>query len=686
MAIQVITNFNINAPVPIDERNVVSDITARNNIEFKFPGLRTFVLSEGISYVYGTDSVWRVDGGIPNNNNNTGGNGIYGGSGSLPSDVSINFGTISNSSENRSNFLYYDTSGQTDGDKSYLYNYGYRRNTGQDWDTMGYRTEQKIVPFGSSVRQGPFIEYSGSNPRNPLLTSVLNFGSGNVNLTGRTVRMSIHPKIIEFYSSQTPSNEFPLSIHSIKDDTVLGYNSTPEELDSYSYRQSSASYRMLFSINKLDFDTRIPNSSTINTLIRFETTSEPTNVSSNVKILVDQSSRDWDNTTTRDPKLLTPQEIVRQLEHRYTRTQMWQSGTFQEIKSEVLYLNTDGNSYEVTLQKDAAISNIKAYKSNTLQPDFPTGTILTIKFINSDLTSPGFLRIADGAKGSTSRIKSDLTDATFDKNDSSRLTINHGTSLPDNGEIITFRKFNKGTQQWWEIVNLNRERRIVSRNWSLPTTDWNFIQVSWLSATSSSSSKFNRFAGSSITSPFTSVGNPPNKWGPDLTSNTTNRETINSDGFKFRISVDGNRIVYVQGNFKIDIKDTTRNTTFGNNTRKFYFRSVDQRTNIWNIGKITSVSILPQWESAWTPVRTFARGVYTGPKLRIEIIDPILSINRLGDIFLSFDAEASFDSNIEVFMQDIDFEVYVPPFTYTAATGSIPIGGDGGGGGGVNIG
>jgi hypothetical protein len=118
MAIQIITNFDVNAPIPADGRNVVADISARDDIEFKFAGLKTFVLSEGVTYVYGTDSVWRLDGG----GNNSGGNGIYGGSGSLPGDVSVFLGTLSNAVNDRSNYIYYENRGLTDGDKNLLYN------------------------------------------------------------------------------------------------------------------------------------------------------------------------------------------------------------------------------------------------------------------------------------------------------------------------------------------------------------------------------------------------------------------------------------------------------------------------------------------------------------------------------------------------------------------------------------
>ena len=689
MAIETQTNFIIQATVPADDRNVVENISARDNIEYKFAGLKTFVLSEGITYVYGTDSVWRVDGGVSSVG---GGNGIYGGSGSIPGDVSVFLGTVSNNINNRSSYLYFETDGQTDGDKNYLYNYSYRKVTGQDWDTMAYRTEQKLLPFGSTIKQGPFIEYNGRNPQLVNKKSVLNLGSGNQSdLTTRVVRVSITPTDTEFYSSQDPIgvNESPVSIHQIDGDTYFGFNTTGDintNGSSFCNNEDAPTYRMKFlsglGLSNWNFETRVKETTLYDTIIKIDANVVPSSVSSNLKFLVDTSSRDWDTTSTRVTSLLTPQQIVRDIEHRYTKIQMLNVGTPQPLTSDqILYLNTEGNSFVVSLNKNDVIKNIKAYKTSTSQPEFPNGTIINIKFINTDPTLPGHLRIYDG--NNDSRIKSDITDATFNLNNDSRLTINHnsGTLVSDNGEIITFRKFNKEvsgqTQQWWEIVNVNRERRIVERKWPTPSvSEWNFnTTIKWLTATATSGS-YQIYDGTNVVTPITSLDNPPNKWPLPSGGSTVafTRETTNPDGFRFRISVDGNRIVFVQGNFRIDIKDgNIRNTLGGNNIKKFYFRSVDNRTNIWNIGKISNTSLLPQWETTWTPVRCYGTGVYSGSNLRWEIIDPVFSINRLGDMFLSFDAEASYDSNLEVSIQGMLLEVYVPPFSYTAATGSFTV-------------
>ena len=665
MAIQVITNFEINASVPIDSRTVVSDINERNNIEYKFTGLKVFVESESKTYVY-IGNTWELDGGGV-------GGGIYGGSGSLPGDVGIFLGTVSNNQDDRSNYLYFDSDGQTDGDKNFLYHYSYRRQTAGDWDSMSYRTEQKILPSGGGLRQGPFIEYNGLNPNDSSIVGGLNFGV--VNSSGnKVIKVSLTSESTQFYSSEDPSTELPVSLSMDgTGNTVLGYNSSGDTFND----QSKRSYRLKFGsvsgFSSLNFDTKIESSQQFNTIFQINAENNPSIMSSNLGLLVDSSSRDWDLSSTRTPSLLTPQRIVRDISHKYTKTQIFGAGTTFNIENFILYLRIDGNSFEVDLPPNQEIRHIQAYVSPSIKPEFPKGTIINIKFKNLNNLQPGFLKIWNGAS-SLSKIKSDITDATFERNDNSKLTIFHNLSPIDSGDLITFRKWDQNQSSFWEIVNINREQRITNRNWPESiSTEWIFNnRPQWLSATASSG-RFQNFNGnSSITNSITSVDNPPNKWQrPTPGQNTIGppRDVTNKDGFKFRMSVDGNRIVFAQGNFKIDVKGDIRNTTSGNNTRQFYYKSIDSRTNIWNIGQVNNLSLIPQWETAWTQVLTYCRGYYGANFDLIKIINPVFSINRLGEMFLSFDAEPG--SNTQQYIQELLLEVWVPSFSYTAATFSL---------------
>jgi len=52
MAIQIIDGFQINTALPIDNRIVASGSAARNDIPYKYEGLRVFDISDNIPYVY----------------------------------------------------------------------------------------------------------------------------------------------------------------------------------------------------------------------------------------------------------------------------------------------------------------------------------------------------------------------------------------------------------------------------------------------------------------------------------------------------------------------------------------------------------------------------------------------------------------------------------------------------------
>jgi hypothetical protein len=693
MAIETQTNFTVQATAPADDRNVVDDINARNNIEYKFAGLKTFVLSEGVTYVYGTDSVWRLDGG----GGNGGGNGIYGGSGSIPGDVSVFLGTLSNAVNDRSNYLYYENRGFTEGDKNLLYNYAYRKGNGNDYDTMAFRTEQKLIPFGSSTLQGPYLEYNGESQRDPSIKGSFIIGVPNLDLTQKLIRIETNNYHTAIFPSDS-NGETPFAFTKINNKSIFGFNiSSYSPGDSYRYTVDGAAYRMSFDVFgpnfTWDFQTLLQDDGIPGidwqTVMSLNNTSRLTNISSPVTLSVDSSSRDWDGVTTRTPTLLTPQQIVRDIEHRYSKIQMLSQGTSNTADEfGVLYLNTDGNSFTVNLFAGQEISDIKAYKSSQNTPEFPAGTIINIRFINTNPDNPGYINIYDNSESSTSKIKSDITDATFELNDFARLTINHGVEPIKHGEVITFRRIDefvgRTINKWWEIVSINRERKIVTRNWEdgSDTTKWSFLpNCRYLTATSSSGI-FQSFQSAIVQNPLISLDNPPNKWGLPISGVSTvglGRDSKNPTGFKFRISVDGNRIVFVQGNFSIFIKDNyVRQTQSSPFTKKLYLRSIDKRTNIWYIGKIGYEGFLPQWETTWTNVNCFGTAENAGKDLSFEITNSVFSINRSGDIFLSFDCEAFSNPALQTNSQGMYLEVSVPPFSYTAATGSYTTGGGGG--------
>ena len=93
MPISLVTNFDVNASSPIDSRMVVADTTQRNNIVYKYQGLKVYQTNDNSSWVWNGSS-WTRDG-----------NGIYGGSGSLVGYTSVDFGNLGSTIGSVSNTL-----------------------------------------------------------------------------------------------------------------------------------------------------------------------------------------------------------------------------------------------------------------------------------------------------------------------------------------------------------------------------------------------------------------------------------------------------------------------------------------------------------------------------------------------------------------------------------------------------
>lgn len=62
MAIQIIDGFRLNAAIPIDSRMVTNGQTSRNNLAYKYEGLRVYDLADKKPYVY-IDGAWKAESG-----------------------------------------------------------------------------------------------------------------------------------------------------------------------------------------------------------------------------------------------------------------------------------------------------------------------------------------------------------------------------------------------------------------------------------------------------------------------------------------------------------------------------------------------------------------------------------------------------------------------------------------------
>jgi hypothetical protein len=204
--ISLISNFDVNAPFPIDSRLVVNDITARNNIVWLYEGLKVYVLSERQSYIY-QDSTWRVEY-----------NGIYGGSGSLPGNVSVDFGSFSNTVGTTSNYFQYEVDSL--GSYTYLQNQFLRHTAASSvqtdaWQGIEFRQQLKYNR-GTGLTDSSYISY---NPKSVL--GGISFGTGDSLTNPVSERMVItgdgkvgistnDPKSVLQIGSYSTTNELPL--------------------------------------------------------------------------------------------------------------------------------------------------------------------------------------------------------------------------------------------------------------------------------------------------------------------------------------------------------------------------------------------------------------------------------------------------------------------------------------------
>jgi hypothetical protein len=688
MGISVTSNFDINVPAPIDSRMVATNSAVRDAIAFKYAGLKVYVLDEAKTYVYGTNSQWTLDSGGTNINQS---GGIYSGNGQLPGDVNVTFGTISSTQFDDSDKLIFVTN-DSSGDKSFIYNYGMRKNNGDNVDTMSFISEQKLLPLGGNLEQGAYIEYNGLNPIRQSIKSTLNLGVSNTTYTTRVPRIGLTPLTTEFFSSDDPvyNSEIPLSVTRIDSlHSTIGYNVINDTINNNTYDVSQPGYRMRFgsaldfTTSEWDFDIKVGGSAIWKNMIRIDANVDPDVFSSVIKFRIDNSANDWDSNSPRSQGLRTIPDFVRNGEHRYSKLQIWNQGTVATLKNNILEVNADGNSFYYQFTSDTFFQDIKIRRSatqfSTITSDFQNGSIITISFKNADATKKGFIKVINQQNNNGSKIKSSFTDESFTSTkvtgspvtNEQRVTILHD-AVSTHADIITFRRFDG----FWEIIGIERASKIFERSWqstgtkNSTTSPWSFTTISYLTSFDSGY-QFKSLTTANAdyrTSAVTTVTNnkPPNTMNFGLSSQTSFRQTTNPEGFKFRISADGNRLVMVQGNFRISFGTGNLNpTTSGQN---FWLGTT--RQNVWRVGQINAAGLLPQWETAWT----FCSGylIDTKGNIPFTLSNMILSVAKTGDIFIHFNAEAPSGWSVTTFVPDMD--IWVPPFTYTSATASYSAG------------
>lgn len=694
MAISTTTNFDINRAVPIDSRLVASNSTARNAITFKYAGLKVYQLDDNNTYVYDTTGTWSLDGGAVE-----GLGGIYNGDGSLPKNVNVNFGAVgqvTGTESRKLKFYGYDSSTI---DESQILNYFYRRTNAGQWTNMTYMIDHQLVDVGiSKNEQSSFIAFN--YPTIYPERGVLALGSQSpTDPQSKLPYLLISPRnYIMFRNSSDEANSLTIGFDG--GSSYLGVNYNPNT-DNSSYPDWNSETidpeipagRLGFSDKEFKYQSRNAQASKSETeiwedIISISNEASTSTETSIFKVRIDNSAFDWDRASIRNHSLQSINNFVRNSEHKFTKLQSWNEGTLYNrtidgFGNVVLILNDNGNSFTCNIDFGTIVSirEIRLWRDGQVS-DFPTGAIITIKFfITQESIGSHILLLSENQlpKTGSSTIYSKISDETFSVNSTllspsnkRRLSIlqTPGSYI---GDTMVFRKIPNG----WDIISVERQNKITERNWysaGLTTDPWNFSKLFIIQYGSSNLYKFTQFTNAIIQTTKNSSTNilnrPPNTYIFSTVEQSTFREDINlSENFKLRISVDGNRLVSIQGNFQVSFSQNL-------SARSLFTTNTTNRPNVWRIGKINEERLRPIWDSSWT----YCSGYFAKPNSSdvFTMSEVIFSVQQTGEMFVSFYLTTlpNYDPG---FQPVVDF--WIPPFNYTAATTSTTSSGGGGGGG-----
>lgn len=207
-------NFDLKQNVPLDSRLVVSGATAREDILYKYEGMRVYQMNEKKTYLW--DGItWSIDASY---------GGIYGGSGSLVGDTLVYLGTQSGAGVGSDSYDF--TLFSTSPARSLFTTKFYRHTSGLgNFSGLGVELRQQLTTDG--VNANCYIGYNTQNPNSTFGDITVNSGSiGSVfevirmTNTGKFgVRTNDPKEIFQVSGGQSQ----PLVIHK-GGSTVIGYN------------------------------------------------------------------------------------------------------------------------------------------------------------------------------------------------------------------------------------------------------------------------------------------------------------------------------------------------------------------------------------------------------------------------------------------------------------------------------
>jgi len=489
MPISVITNFEVNTYQPIDTRLVATNSAALSEIKFPYDGLTVYTKEQNLNYTYaGAVSGWQVSS-----------NGIYGGSGSIVGDTDVNMGSVGSSTNDKSYELILSASSSQDR-VQYATSF-IRNNATDDYDTIEVKNQVRFLDNTRGLINGPYISYN----KNDSKKGIISFGTPDKNLSTTVERLRIEPDSTNNNGAivmipSTSSMPMYFSQNSTYN-TFIGYNWNGAQ----QYITGTSSSIISFLNGEISF-LNVDNVGT--SFIKQLSIGEPNSNQSVVKIRVDTSAYDAGGTNgNRFFELKTVPDIIRNIEHKYTKTQylgykklenFLDAGDVVTMKIALLstfdvLITGDGNFFDFELPVGTAINRIFDIKIIRLGSDgyasadnVPAGTEIKIRFTYESTPGNFPTRIILWQEPSHSngtpprKIKSSYADT----NGGEYITILHNTGSTDlaeknekvAGDIITFTK---GGDDYWYVTNVNREKQLLK---SITST------VTWYSLSSSSGS------------------------------------------------------------------------------------------------------------------------------------------------------------------------------------------------------
>jgi len=697
MPISVITNFKVNTDQPIDTRLVATNSAALSEIEFPYDGLTVYTKEQNLNYTY-TGAGWQVSS-----------NGIYGGSGSMAGDTDVNMGSVGLNTNDKSYELILSASASTDGDRV-QYATSFIRNVGQDdYKAVEVKNQVRFLDNNTvGLVYGPYISYNKNDPKK----GIISFGTPDRSLSTTVERLRIEPDSVNINNGaivmipSTSSMPMYFSQNSTYN-TFIGYNWNGAQ----QYITGTGSSIISFVGGEIS----VSNVGNVGTsFIKQLSIGEPSATQSVVKIRVDTSAYDAGGTNgDRSFQLKTVPDIIRNIEHRYTKTQYLgykKLETFLDggdtvtmkdaLASNNVLITGDGNFFDFELPVGTTINKIYDIKivrlgsdGYSVSDDAPAGTEIKIRFTYEkdptnggvgDYTTKIYLWQTSFHNG-LRKIKSSYADT----NGGEYITILHNIGSTNNaetnekiaGDIITFTK---GGDGYWYVTNVNREKQLLK---SITST------VTWYSLASSNTSGAIMTAQSPVKRiKYPTPQGPGYIWvddssvsffwfesNPSATSldqpfkqqyNTTPNVYSNVNPMPgFIIGKNSIGIVYLKGSFRMTMPYSSLNKNYeygiGN---KFHIANITDTT--WYVQAaqddtpIETTIHSTRWGYCEVIVRSDnPNGMPLSQGLGALVLPGRISVDTSGRIFLQF--QLNFFAGLASLLGNYTIDVNVPEFSYS---------------------